>query len=59
MDTGAIMNSLVATGLYLERFEEHPDLFWNQFPCLPGEISWLPAAYIFFAHAETIGYVII
>ncbi len=32
---GAILNSLVAAGLRLERFEEHPDLFWDQFPHLP------------------------
>jgi len=36
---GEIMNSLVAVGLSLERFEEHPDLFWNQFPHLPAELS--------------------
>jgi ubiquinone/menaquinone biosynthesis C-methylase UbiE len=35
---GEIMNSLVATGMGLERFEEHPDLFWNQFPQLPAEL---------------------
>jgi len=34
-----IMNSLVATGMRLERFEEHPDLFWNQFPHLQPELS--------------------
>jgi transcriptional regulator with XRE-family HTH domain len=36
---GEIMNSLVATGMRLERFEEHPDLFWNQFPHLQPELS--------------------
>ena len=36
---GQIMNSLVAEGMLLERFEEHPDLFWNQFPNLPSELS--------------------
>lgn len=35
---GEIMNSLVATGMRLERFEEHPDLFWNQFPHLQPEL---------------------
>jgi len=35
---GTIMNSLVAAGLSLERFEEHPDLFWDQFPQLPAEL---------------------
>jgi len=36
---GEIMNSLVATGMRLERFEEHPDLFWDQFPNLQPELS--------------------
>ena len=36
---GEIMNSLVATGMRLERFEEHPDLFWNQFPNLQPELA--------------------
>ena len=35
---GQVMNSLVAAGLLLERFEEHPDLFWNQFPNLRPEL---------------------
>ena len=36
---GAIMNSLVKAGLRLEHFEEYPDLFWDQFPNLPEELS--------------------
>lgn len=36
---GAILNSLVAAGLQLECFEEYPDLFWNQFPNLPADVS--------------------
>jgi SAM-dependent methyltransferase len=36
---GAIMNSLVAAGLRLEHFEEHPELFWNQFPNLKPELA--------------------
>jgi SAM-dependent methyltransferase len=32
---GAVMNSLVAVGLRMVRFEEHPELFWNQFPNIP------------------------
>jgi len=36
---GEIMNNLIATGMRLERFEEHPDLFWDQFPNLPAELS--------------------
>lgn len=36
---GDIMNSLVAAGLRLEHFEEHPDLFWNQFPHLPADLA--------------------
>jgi hypothetical protein len=40
---GDILNSLVRAGLRLERFEEHPDLFWNQFPHLAPELhSRLP-----------------
>jgi SAM-dependent methyltransferase len=35
---GVILNGLVAAGLCLERFEEHPDLFWNQFPNLPEDL---------------------
>lgn len=36
---GAILNSLVGVGMRLERFEEHPDLYWNQFPNLPAELA--------------------
>jgi SAM-dependent methyltransferase len=36
---GDIMNSLVAAGLRLQRFEEHPDLFWNQFPHLSAGLA--------------------
>ncbi len=36
---GEILNSLVAEGLLLEHFEEHPDLFWNQFPNLSKDLS--------------------
>ena len=36
---GAIINGLITAGLRLERFEEHPDLFWNQFPNIPPELS--------------------
>jgi SAM-dependent methyltransferase len=32
-----ILNALIGAGLTLERFEEHPDLYWNQFPALPDE----------------------
>jgi len=35
---GEIMTSLFAMGMCLERFEEYPDLFWNQFPHLPAEL---------------------
>ena len=34
---GEVMNALVGAGLTLERFEEHPDLFWDQFPHLPEQ----------------------
>jgi SAM-dependent methyltransferase len=36
---GAILNALIGAGLILERFEEHPDLYWNQFPSLPEDLS--------------------
>lgn len=36
---GPVMNSLVEAGLALERFEEHPDLFWNQFENIPPELA--------------------
>ena len=36
---GAILNSLVAAGMQLARFEEYPDLFWNQFPNLPADLA--------------------
>jgi SAM-dependent methyltransferase len=36
---GPILNSLVEAGLRLERFEEHPDLYWNQFENLPSETA--------------------
>jgi SAM-dependent methyltransferase len=36
---GPVMNSLVEAGLALERFEEHPDLFWNQFENIPPDLA--------------------
>ena len=36
---GDIMNALVAAGLRLEHFEEHPDLYWGQFPDLPDDLA--------------------
>jgi SAM-dependent methyltransferase len=36
---GHIMNALVDAGLLLERFEEHPEQYWNQRPNLPREIA--------------------
>lgn len=35
---GHILNSLVGAGLRLERFEEHPDTYWNQFPKMPEDL---------------------
>ena len=34
-----ILNALIAVGLRLERFEEHPDQYWDQFPKLPKTIA--------------------
>jgi ubiquinone/menaquinone biosynthesis C-methylase UbiE len=40
---GEILNSLVKVGLQLELFEEYSEVFWNQFPNIPGELlSRLP-----------------
>ncbi len=36
---GDVLNALVAVGLRLEHFEEHPDLYWGQFPCLPDDLA--------------------
>lgn len=36
---GTVMNSLVEAGLVLERFEEHPDRYWRDFPNLPDAIA--------------------
>jgi SAM-dependent methyltransferase len=36
---GPVMNALVEAGLCLEHFEEHPDLYWDQFPNLPAEVA--------------------
>ena len=32
-------DALVAAGLRLEHFEEHPDLYWDQFPQLPDDLA--------------------
>lgn len=43
---GQVMNSLVAAGLRLEHFEEHPDVFWGEFPRLPQDlVHKLPHTY--------------
>lgn len=40
---GDIINSIISAGLILERFEEHPDLYWDMYPNLPKDtISRLP-----------------
>jgi SAM-dependent methyltransferase len=36
---GQIINPLIETGLRVERFEEHPDLYWEQFPNMPDEMA--------------------
>lgn len=36
---GALLNALIGAGLLLERFEEHPDRFWQDFPNMPAEIA--------------------
>jgi SAM-dependent methyltransferase len=43
---GDVMNALAGAGLILEHFEEHPDLFWNQFPhILADQSRRLPHTY--------------
>lgn len=34
-----IVNSLIDAGLRLERLDEHPDLYWNQFPKIDAETA--------------------
>jgi SAM-dependent methyltransferase len=36
---GRILNSLVEVGLRLERFEEYPEQYWDQFPNLAKDIA--------------------
>lgn len=36
---GGIVTTLADTGLKMERLEEHPDLYWNQFPHIDAEIA--------------------
>ena len=34
-----IVNALIGTGLVLERLEEHPEPYWNQFPSIPPDVQ--------------------
>jgi SAM-dependent methyltransferase len=36
---GHILSSLAGANLYLERFKEHPEHYWNQFPNIPDHVS--------------------
>jgi SAM-dependent methyltransferase len=36
---GQIINPLIEAGLRLERLEEHPDPYWEQFPNMPDEVA--------------------
>lgn len=36
--TFRVINALLAAGLVLERFEEHPEDFWDMFPNIPPDI---------------------
>ncbi len=36
---GDIINSLITAGLIIERFEEHPDMFWDKLPQLSPDIT--------------------
>jgi hypothetical protein len=35
---GQIINAVIDAGLRIERVEEHPDTYWNQFPNMPSEL---------------------
>lgn len=36
---GQVIASLVEAGLHIERFDEHPQIYWNQFPELDPEVA--------------------
>jgi SAM-dependent methyltransferase len=36
---GAVVNALVGAGLRVERLEEHPDRYWEQFPNMPEAVA--------------------
>lgn len=36
---GDILNALVGARMTLEWFEEHPELYWNEFPNLPDDLA--------------------
>lgn len=40
---GQVVNAVLASGLTLKHFDEHPDLYWGQFPHIPPKLlSGLP-----------------
>jgi SAM-dependent methyltransferase len=50
---GDIMNNLVSAGMHVDHFEEHPDLFWNQFPHLAADLAGrLPHTFSLLMHKE-------
>jgi SAM-dependent methyltransferase len=36
---GQVMNALIGAGLRVERIEEHPDPYWEDFPNMPAEVA--------------------
>ncbi|HLK59038.1 MAG TPA: class I SAM-dependent methyltransferase [Chthonomonadaceae bacterium] len=47
---GQVLNSVCGAGLKIERFQEYPEPFWNEFPNMPAETQHrLPHAYALLA----------
>ena len=36
---GQVINPLIDAGLRVERFEEHPDPYWNNLPNVPSDLA--------------------
>ena len=50
---GAVTNAIIGAGLRIERLEEHPDQYWQQFPNMPAELAAkLPHTYSLLARKE-------
>lgn len=50
---GEVIGSLIGVGFRLEHFDEHPTLYWEQFPCwAEREKVWLPHSYTLMARKD-------